>query len=66
MNLEDKHNIKPGDKVIHIADLSHFEELVVTIEHKTHGIRNNPENSCCINGLYWYYDDIVKIIKNKE
>lgn len=62
MNREELLNIKPGDYVVHCIGNSK-PELVITIEHQTHGIRSNPEDSCCINGLYWYYDDIKNVYK---
>jgi len=58
---EDKLTLKSGDKVKHIVDDKW--ETIITIEHKTHGLRAFPENSCCINGFYWYYEDIKEIKK---
>jgi hypothetical protein len=59
----DKLSIKPGDKVVHIIG-PREEELVVSIQHQTHGIKDNDEDYCLINGYYWAYDDIIEIIDN--
>ena len=61
--MEDKElllSIMPGDMVMHTG--SEEWELVDTIEHKNHGVRGNDEGSCCINGYFWYYDNIKKVM----
>jgi hypothetical protein len=54
--------IEVGDYVIHIVGEPELE-LVKNIEHQTHGIKDNDEDYCRINGYYWHYDDIIGVYK---
>lgn len=65
--------IKIGDKVKHkpnkledgtIIRINDFEE-VKTITHEKHAFDELRNKECCIiNGVYWYYEDIIDIIKS--
>lgn len=60
--MKDKLNIKVGDIVFGVDGKG---ELVSSIRHKYHGVRDDWDESCCINGYYWYYDDIIKVKSGK-
>lgn len=53
-------DIEVGDTIVYMDD-SKIE--VKTIIHKNHGLKNNHEECCNINGYYYYYNDIKEVIK---
>lgn len=57
-------NIQVGDKIRYRSDTELV--LVTSIEHETHGVKNNPEDYCFVNNKeYWDYESIVEIVKTE-
>jgi hypothetical protein len=59
---KDVTKLKVGDKVTYSFGGKQEEPTTIkTISHFDHGIRDYSEEYCCINGMYWRYEDIIII-----
>ena len=50
-----------GDYVASSYSLSETMEVIESIIHKTHGIKDYPEDYCYLNNLYWEYEYMIVI-----